>query len=941
MKSYNCNILKRLRVLLLLLAIICSSTALAQEPIHPRVYITDQNKAAFLKSIENVAWKKELIAGKKERLQKYIQLWQNDSEWLVSRLQMNWKTKHDKVYLKEGDFSHSEGSAPVPTVRFSGTRDWATEYKTPSLETVEPYLDDSRGLYLEHKKTGKKEWVHPKEAGHIIEGINRKVMSLIEDAAFLYWLTGDKVYAEFASPVYMTYIDGMYHRDAPVDLSNSNQQFISGLATFEVIHEKVLVHLITSYDFLYNYFNEHKLDVSKSEAVFQKWGDQIIKNGIPNNNWNLFQARFLTYVALVLEPNEKYDNGKGSEYFIEHTFETSTDRQTALKESLLVYDQTNGIWPESASYSVHVITTLLNIITLLDNATNTNELANFPVVEKAALSSFQYLFPSGYTIGFGDSNHKKLPAENFELLIANYNKYDQKDKLQMIAGLLNDMIVEGDYERKAKDLFQLFFYVDSLEFEKVNDGSEIQLTTPTFYAPNVSWFNQRIGTGENAMMIATTASYGNHTHANGVSIELYAAGYVLGPDMGKGSSYWHDDHRQYYSRMPAHNTVVVDGISDYEAMRSYHAFKLENSFPLSGESPSFDKVTFSNVSFFEPITKAKQQRFTSSILGPSGQGYVLDIFRSKKQNEGVQRHDYFYHNLGTELTIKNNQNDLALESTNDLGSHQGDLVAYDYLKEKKKVKIAEDFTANFNFNNGEKATNLMEVFVKGSTDQSVYTAMAPKSKALTNGTAPKLLVDKPIPTLIVQRNAEAWNNPFAMVFNPASKEGANSISNVQFSKSEQNASTQFVEVTFADGITKDRFTVNDSDEAIIQEDGFFQNGFLSILRKKENSPSFIFLSGMYKYEQENWGVLATGNPATVSFEITKEEITIQSSDPIVFNIPQPEVGKEAILFIYEGEKLIDTRKGLKSWVNGEQLEFRLSKGYAKAIVKIRDIKNEE
>lgn len=936
------QILKNKRFyLLLLVTIISGSTVLAQETIHPRIYITDQKKASFLESIEAVEWKKELIEEKKERLQKYIQLWQKNPEWLVSRLQMNWKTKHDKVFLKEGDFSHSEGSAPVPTVRFSGTRDWATEYKTPSLETVEPYLDDPRGLYLEHKKTGKKEWVHPKEAGHTIEGINRKVMALVEDAAFLYWVTGDKVYADFATPVYMTYVEGMYHRNAPIDLSNSNQQYISGLATFEVIHEKVLVNLVTTYDFLYDHFKDNKLDISQSEAVFQKWGDQIIKNGIPNNNWNLFQARFLTYVALVLEPNKNYKNGKGREYFLDHTFNTSTDRQTSLKESLLVYDQANGIWPESASYSVHVITTLLNIITLLDNATNTNELSNFPVVEKAALSSFQYLFPSGYTIGFGDSNHKKLPAENFELLITNYNKYSQKDKLQVISGLLNEMIADGDYERKAKDLFQLFFYVDSLDVDKANNESEIQLTTPTFYAPNVSWFNQRLGSGENAMMVATTGSYGNHTHANGVSIELYANGYVLGPDMGKGSSYWHDNHRQYYSRMPAHNTVVVDGISDYEAMRSYHAFSLENSFPLSGESSTFEKVTFSNVSFLEPKTKAKQQRFTSTILGPSGQGYVLDIFRSKKQNEGVQRHDYFYHNLGTELTLEINQNTLALESTNDLGSHQGDLTAYDYLKEKKKVETTKDFTANFNFNNGETSANLMEVWVKGSADQSVYTAMAPKSKAVTSGTVPKFLLDKPLPTLIVQRNAEAWKNPFAMVYNPTSKDGSNPIFNVQFSKSEQNASTQFVEVTFADGVTKDRFAVNDSDGAILQEDGLYQNGFLSIVRNKKNNPSFIFLSGMYKFEQDNWGVLASGEPVTVSFEITKEEITIQNNNPIVFNIPQPEVGKEAILFVYEGEKLIDTRKGLKSWTNDKQLEFRLSKDYTKAIVKIRDIKNEE
>lgn len=93
-----------------------------QKSVHPRIYVTDQNKAVFLQTIENVPWKKELVTRKKERLQKYIALWKNDKEWLVSRLQMNWKTKHDKVYLEGGDFSHSEGKAPVPTVRFSGSK---------------------------------------------------------------------------------------------------------------------------------------------------------------------------------------------------------------------------------------------------------------------------------------------------------------------------------------------------------------------------------------------------------------------------------------------------------------------------------------------------------------------------------------------------------------------------------------------------------------------------------------------------------------------------------------------------------------------------------------------------------------------------------------------------------------------------------------------------
>ncbi|GAL78093.1 hypothetical protein JCM19274_4592 [Algibacter lectus] len=179
------------------------------------------------------------------------------------------------------------------------------------------------------------------------------------------------------------------------------------------------------------------------QLYFKNGGDQIIINGIPDNNWNLFQARFLTYVALTLDNNDAYKNGKGREYFLDHTFTTSTERQLSIEESLLVYDQENGMWPECASYSVHVITTLLNIFTLLDNSTNNNELSKFPIIEKAALASFQYLFPSGYTVGFGDSNHKTLPPENFELLISNYSKYNNEEKEAVISGLLDQMISKG------------------------------------------------------------------------------------------------------------------------------------------------------------------------------------------------------------------------------------------------------------------------------------------------------------------------------------------------------------------------------------------------------------------------------------------------------------------------------------------------------------------
>ena len=48
-----------------------------------------------------------------------------------------------------------------------------------------------------------------------------------------------------ANRIYDTYMKGMYHRKIPVDQDNTPQQRLSGLATFEVIHERIVIPLTT------------------------------------------------------------------------------------------------------------------------------------------------------------------------------------------------------------------------------------------------------------------------------------------------------------------------------------------------------------------------------------------------------------------------------------------------------------------------------------------------------------------------------------------------------------------------------------------------------------------------------------------------------------------------------------------------------------------------
>ena len=925
-------------IVLVYLLILNSGYLFSQNNSHPRIYTGNRTNVAFLESIKGVDWKEQLIKKKKEKLDLYIEKCKLDPTWMVSRLQMNWKTKHSKVFLHGGKFSHSNGNAPVATVRFSGTRDWATDYLTPKLEDVEPYFDDVRGMFLENRKTKKKEWTHPSNVGFAIEKINQKIMSLVEDAAFLYWLTGEEKYAKFAEPIFLKYIEGMYYREPPIDLDNSVQQGVSGLSTFEVIHDKVIVNLTVTFDFLHTYLQKNNRELDHVSAVFQKWGDQMIKNGIPDNNWNLFQARFLTYIALALENNKEYDNGKGQQYYLKYTFNKSTRRQWSIKEAVSGYDKKTGIWAESPSYSLHVTSTLLRLLTLLDNVTQQDELSNFPIVEKAALAAFQYLFPSGYTVAFGDADHDIIPPENLELLITNYRKYSKEDKELVISGLLKQMIEKDEYHRSSKDLFQLFFYVN--ELKKTNDLEIKELSkkleTPTFYAPNVSMFIQRMGEGEEAMMVSTVGAFGNHAHVNGISMELYANNFVLGPDMSKGSSYWHPDHREYYSQFPAHNTVVVDGISSYGRMRGYHPYTLNNHFPESATSNiGFRKISYANVSLVEPETMSDQQRLTAMIKSESGKGYIVDVFRSRKKELSKQKHEYFYHNLGQNLEILDNKNHtLKLKRTKELGSKHGDMKAYDYLSDKKSVTTSKNINALFTLKSKNKSDNLMKMWIKGVENQTAFTADAPKSNALSKGTAPVEVLNQKIKTLILRRDTEAWRNPFAVVFNPYIDGGENPISKVEFPNLIKTPDAQKIVVTHKKGNTKDVIIANASQNDIAIDGELYQNGLLSIIRQSdvETMPLFLFVSGVYKFDYKNWGILSYAKAVSLSIEKIDEGYVIQNDNPVVIRIPYIEGHHPFRLKLYDDGKLIEQRDIFVNRNNPNQVDFRLDKAYEKVVV---------
>ena len=195
--------------------------------VHPRLYVNRADKEKICAAIRSNDAAQQAFNQLKAGIDPYVTRHQTDSIWMVSRLQMYWKTKSIEVYIRGGVFDHAAGEASVPTVKFPGSRGGVTVFAAPKLEDMMPYMDDPRGVYLVNKsKTGEPlEWTDIANTGRTIDGINTNIMGMANTAALVYWITGEEKYARFALALFDMYMTGMYYRSTPKDLSNGHDYF--------------------------------------------------------------------------------------------------------------------------------------------------------------------------------------------------------------------------------------------------------------------------------------------------------------------------------------------------------------------------------------------------------------------------------------------------------------------------------------------------------------------------------------------------------------------------------------------------------------------------------------------------------------------------------------------------------------------------------------------
>jgi len=709
----------------------------------------------------------------KNKVDKYVDLGET---WLSDRLQMHWNTCATINYINGEYYDHAGGEkAPAPTVMLSGARSHATNYQRPKLEEIEPKQEDLRGMWLRNKVLEGEpyEWASISKTGNIAQSINNEILSMGRDASIIYKATNDEKYAKVAASIIDVYLTGIYYTELPYDLNHGHQQTLMGLQSFEVIHENTLSPASVLYGNLRDYLE--KISPNKIQIyddALRKWMDIIIAGGVPHNNWNLYQAHLVLEGAFVLKNNEAYADGKGRDYYIDYILNQNSIRQWSLKKLCdYGYDQVTGMWCECPGYSMGVLGDFAQFTTMFDDEVNMDLTKEIPIIKKAAVSAFQYLFPDKMVIGFGDTHPSELRTDVYKNLSQNAERNGRLQDKEQFDALLKTISTadENGYESAV---------------------------TPSFYAKNASFLISRNGMNwEKGLSYAINASEGNHMHANGISLELYGRGLRLAPDAGIGQTlYSGQDYLEWYSQFPSHNTVCVDGVSSYPVMKSCHSFKVLRNYPEFGQKTDYKLVQYSEVYFREPETMSDQTRLVAMISTGEGTGYYVDIFRSHKVEGGDKLHDYFYHNMGQDMEIVDAETNqpFDMKQTDELAFAGAHLSAYSYMYDKTSITTDKNIKVIYTIHPddsymSEKAKQLyrgdikMTQWMKGSSNRTIFKTLAPMTEGLSRcKDMPYDIKKQPTLTFVARQEGEAWNRPFVSIFEPSSESLPGTIKSVSY-----------------------------------------------------------------------------------------------------------------------------------------------------------------
>lgn len=748
-----------MKSILLLIAVCIGSIWTLEAKEHPCMYASASDKASIQHKVTNEAWAKEAFQKIRERVEKYADRHVTDPRWIISRLAMYWKDgeRYTQCYLKKQSWDRGEGNAPVPTVRMPGMRTWNKYYNVP-LEDRQPYNESGDMLGLNKQNPSEPPVLVPyKESGHMVRGNNVEILTLAEQAAFIYWVTEEEKFARFAADIFNTWLVGTYYMNPILDPEKSTggpggwePGGICGYYDYEQIHDDLALHAAVAYDFLYDYLkvnpHAHLKEIGKDTKevagkVFKRFIDIGFMRGGKSGNWNVNGWNMLLRPILVLDGNDAYADGKGKEFYLHYLTKESTKYHDAIPDMVKTYDPVTGLWPESPGYSFGTIQMLLDWAILLKRS-GVDIIADNPILQKAAMAVFPWMDEAANMVVFGDSRGGSASFLTFENLLTYYTQTANQKGVESTAVALNKGLQLGKYSRSNADWTGICTYTSTIPAITVENNER------TSYSPHHRFITMKNWNAPFKMMAALYGgTNGYHLTPNGLALQFYGYGYALAPDAAAYESYWSKDHA--YHQSPTGANTILPGYSEGKIV-------IEAMEPIVETGQFVNDKALTPFLNFADVSAAEKRRTVALVRTSDSSGYYIDIFRSD-----LNDNDYLFHNVGTALEVTDVRGRILPFSSQDKierTCHAG----YEWFTNIRKTEYDRSFIASWMMPENITA----RLWMTGGEGRQIYQVDAPAT-TLNKGLTPGNVSMPPsvTPTLIVRQEANnAKEHPFVSVY---------------------------------------------------------------------------------------------------------------------------------------------------------------------------------
>jgi len=757
---------------------------------YPRVYATRDELANLKQKIATVDWAKKYYENMKNGVAPYVERHKKDPEWIVSRLAMNWEEgKHFTTFETPkndghmGDISLRSGNAPYPTVM----DDWGRTASAlrQSIEQTKPY---SSSVMADQSAPGV---TPPAVMGRWAGHKNSAILNKAYEAAQMYYFTGDKSYAKFAADIFWTFVLGASYQEQvnPKDEGGPlgffcwetlrDAEFYSQVPLiYDFIHDYLVEDYFTSPEFLNGRgekwspgFKQGKAwAMERVQTFFQKYLENKLKRGGGVlGNWNIVKNASAMRYALALDDDKDVFNHKGREYYVEKFLigPTTESNGAYLDVAKANLSTKTGLWPEApGSYGQLGAWLLMDVGNLLYH-NGIDVMLHEPLLIKAGTSFPLLSFPNGRSTCWGDSGYATMNITTVEFMLA-YARAKKNEELEKEYTALRKFAGE----RNPEGDMAFYFFVPKLREEETRfhyDRTSYSERHSIIFGRNLS------DSPVNALAYSVYGSgaESGHKHDNGMAMELYGRGEILGIDPGAGQDYWCEQHHVYNRKPVAHNTVIPNGENCGDNDMKINAAEPEvdaGVAPVKQASP-FYQFTDTSIDY---NGKAEQRRVMGIVRTSEKGGFYVDIFRSKMAKEKNDHHDYLYHNIGKGLELFDPAGkQLPLASTTIDGP------GYKYFTNPMCVATNGDFYGIFDSGISDIK---MKTWMLGQEGRTIFSLSAPNDFRYYIHNLQEL----PVPTLLVRQSGEAWDRPFIAVYEPY---GAGAESMVKRARRMENAPT--------------------------------------------------------------------------------------------------------------------------------------------------------